>query len=235
MLSLTVDMVQHDCPFIDTTTDHDVSFSGAHWDFDTRRRQLEAHVVAVGEDRGALANGLAALREHPNTGGYRLLSRTDDTAVFRVDAAQTAAMRTVREHDGYLTGSFEARNGHEVWRVGFDLETDADRALAALERENEYTVMSRERVAHDELTDLLRNAGAVSTLIEACRGLTATERETLEAAVERGYFESPREDTLGDLAEAFGVSKTAVSQNLRRAERKTLSRLVDALDRLDRE
>jgi predicted DNA binding protein len=75
----------------------------------------------------------------------------------------------------------------------------------------------------------------VSTLIEACRGLTATERETLEAAIERGYFESPREDTLGDLAEAFGVSKTAVSQNLRRAERKTLSRLVDALDRLDRE
>jgi predicted DNA binding protein len=235
MITLTMDMVQYDCPFIDTTDDHQVSFSGAHWDYDTACEQFETHVVVVGDDREALGNGLAAIRAHPNTAGFRLLSRQDDTAVIRTRAAKTAAMAAIRDNGGYLTGSFEARNGHEIWRVGFDQERDASRGLSALDRENEYTILSRETVAADDLTDLLQNAGAATTLLDACRNLSPTERSTIETAVESGYFESPREADLGALADEFGVSKTAVSQNLRRAEGKTLGALVQAMSRLEQE
>lgn len=46
--------------------------------------------------------------------------------------------------------------------------------------------------------------------------LTDVQRETLLAAHETGYFEVPREATLGDLAEQLGVTDTAASQRLRR-------------------
>ncbi|TKX51989.1 helix-turn-helix domain-containing protein, partial [Halorubrum sp. SP3] len=35
MLDVTMDMEQFDCPFIDTSADHDVSFSAMHWQLDT--------------------------------------------------------------------------------------------------------------------------------------------------------------------------------------------------------
>lgn len=47
-------------------------------------------------------------------------------------------------------------------------------------------------------------------------GLTSCQRETLRLAHERGYFEVPREATLGDLAADLGVSNQAVSERLRR-------------------
>lgn len=54
-------------------------------------------------------------------------------------------------------------------------------------------------------------------------GLTATQHDTLVRAVERGYYNEPRDVTLDTLADEFGVSSRAVSRRLRRATK----RLVD--------
>ena len=71
------------------------------------------------------------------------------------------------------------------------------------------------------------------TLVNGCRDLSETERETLEAAVDSGYFDRPRSADLGALADEFDVSKPAVSNTLRRGQERVLSRVVDALDDLD--
>jgi predicted DNA binding protein len=47
--------------------------------------------------------------------------------------------------------------------------------------------------------------------------LTDEQLEALVAAVERGYFEIPREASLEDVAAALGVSSNAASERLRRA------------------
>jgi hypothetical protein len=47
-------------------------------------------------------------------------------------------------------------------------------------------------------------------------GLTDLQRETLELAYERGFFEVPRAATMQELGEELGVSEQAVSQRLRR-------------------
>ena len=52
--------------------------------------------------------------------------------------------------------------------------------------------------------------------------LTEKQRETLELAIQRGYYEQPREADLTDLAAEFNISKSAVSQRLRTAERKLI-------------
>jgi len=76
---------------------------------------------------------------------------------------------------------------------------------------------------------VVENAGAAHGFLDSCRKLTRTERETLVTAAEAGYFETPREISLDDLADEFDVSKTAASMNLRRAERKLVSSTVDSL------
>lgn len=52
--------------------------------------------------------------------------------------------------------------------------------------------------------------------------LTTTQRETLIAAYEAGYFDIPRKITLVDLAEGLKVSDQAVSERMRRGEAKLI-------------
>jgi predicted DNA binding protein len=235
MIDISMDMEQYDCPFIDTTTDHDVAFAAVHWEFDRGEREFETRMVVEGEDRGALTNGLDVLREHDNMTDYELVKRSGDVAQIRTIIEETSAMSAIRSHDGYVTGPFHIEAGSEVWHVGFDRADYADDALSALERHNEFEVMERENTALPDIQDVVGNVGAAMTLVEGCQDLSDTERETLETAASSGYFETPRDATLGALADEFGVSKPAVSKNLRRGQRKMIDRVVDALQDLDDE
>ncbi|WP_135302814.1 helix-turn-helix domain-containing protein [Haloarcula amylovorans] len=233
MIDIAMDMEQYDCPFIDTTADHGVAFAAVHWDFDTAKRELETRMVVEADDREVLDHGLSTLQDHPNMNDVSLLRRQDDAAHIRTVMVETTAMETIRDNGGYITGPFHIEAGSEVWHVGFDRGRDADDTLSELDRDNEFDVIERSPASLPELQDVAHNAGAAMTLIEGCRDLSETERETLEEAVSSGYFQSPRDATLGTLAEEFGVSKPAVSKNLRRGERKMIERVVDALDDID--
>jgi hypothetical protein len=52
--------------------------------------------------------------------------------------------------------------------------------------------------------------------------LTPAQREALQLAIDRGYFDSPRAVTLSEIAEDLGVSKQAASQRIRRGNEKVL-------------
>lgn len=233
MLDLAMDMEQYDCPFIDTTDDHEVTFSAFHWHFDTASDSLETRMIAEAESRIELERALATLQDHDQLYEYDLFMKHGGTGLVRTVIGQTNAMATIRENGGYITGPFRIEDGRENWEVGFDDERVADDALSELERENEFAIVERETVTPEELFDVLRNARVASDLFSACRSLSTTEHETLSMAVGRGYFETPREETLSTLGDRFGISDTAVSNNLRRAERKLLRRVMAATAELD--
>ena len=60
-------------------------------------------------------------------------------------------------------------------------------------------------------------------------GITDKQREAVRAAVRGGYYETPRESDLSDLADRLDVSRSAVSQRLTAVE----SKLVEELFRAD--
>ncbi len=233
MIDLTLDMEQYDCPFIDTSDEQPVAFSAVHWEFHEATDRLDTRMLVEGEDRGALDRGLERLRDHPGMCECTLLSKQGNVAHLQTTIEETSAMGTIRANDGYITGPFHIEGGSELWHVGFDREPAADETLSSLERNNDFDVLERERVDLAELTGFVQNVDAATTLIDGCRQLSARERETLAAAVEQGYFESPRDADLGALAEEFGVSKPAVSKTLRRGQRKAVGRMVEALEDLD--
>jgi len=183
MIDLAVDMEQYDCPFIDTTRDHPVAFGAVHWDFDTTTREFETRMVAEAGDPEALDAGLSTLRDHRNMNDITLLRRQGANAHLRTVIDETAAMGTIRDNRGYITGPFHIEAGSEVWHIGFDRGRDADDALSELDRDNEFDVLERSAAS---LSDMAPNAGAAMTLVEGCRDLSETERETLEEAVSAG-------------------------------------------------
>jgi predicted DNA binding protein len=186
-----------------------------------------------GTDRKTLARGLDALEAHPHLRQYDLRSKHGSVARLDTAIGETDAMGAIRDHGGYVTGPFHIEAGSERWHLGFDSSALVDDALSALDRHNEFRVVTRESTERVGLGNLAANAEAATALIEGCRALTPTERRTIEVAVREGYFRSPRVATLADLAGEFGVSKPAVSENLRRAQRKLLGHAVDALCDLD--
>ncbi|ADB61783.1 Bacterio-opsin activator HTH domain protein [Haloterrigena turkmenica DSM 5511] len=61
-------------------------------------------------------------------------------------------------------------------------------------------------------------------------GLTVVQYETLVAAIERGYYEVPREVSVQELADEFGISDQSVSERLRRASSQILATELNVAD-----
>ncbi|MFC6718795.1 helix-turn-helix domain-containing protein [Natrialbaceae archaeon GCM10025810] len=235
MIDLDLDMRQYDCPFIDTTDDVDVVFSAVQWQLDTDAEQLETRLLVKADTSNKLEEGLRVLRAHPNMNDCYILSKLDNVATIGTVIEETDAMRSIQRNGGYITGPFRIEDGRERWHVGFDDDEAEDVTLAELERHNDFKVENRDRLGATALFDLLENADSAMAVLDGCRSLTETERRTFEVASELGYYETPRGATLEDLAERFDVSKTAVSMNLRRCERKLLGAAESALEGLEGE
>lgn len=230
---MEVDMVQYDCPYIDTTAEYGISYFTKQWDFNAAKGVLETRIMATGATTEELDRGLDALREHSSMKNFELLRRKGEKALFRSQIGETKAMQAIRNNNGYITGPFEIRDGSEVWRVGFDGEDVAEHALSELDQHNDFTVESRETVDLEDYYDVLQNVDVAGGFLEQCRDLSEVERETLMTAVEEGYFTRPRDANLAALADEFDISKTAVSKNLRRSQRKILGQVVDAIEAVD--
>ena len=233
VIDISMEMEQQDCPFIDTTADHEVSFSSFQWNFDGGDRELETRMVVEGQSREALDNALQALQDHRNMYSCTLRKRLGETAHIRTTIDETDAMQTIRSNDGYVTGPFHIEGGSETWHVGFDSTNSADDTLSALERNNDFSVISRKETALAEMQELIEKRDAAIELLRGSKRLTTTERKTITTAFKSGYFQSPREMTLSDLAAEFDISKPGVSKNLRRGQRKIASSVAGALEHLD--
>lgn len=93
----------------------------------------------------------------------------------------------------------------------------------------EWTLFFREKAALKHLMENLERLGyspRLSQLAPVRRNrllLTARQEEILMNALELGYFEYPKKVGIEDLAKRFKVSKSTVSEILRRGEEKVLS------------
>ncbi|WP_248896557.1 helix-turn-helix domain-containing protein [Haloplanus halobius] len=81
--------------------------------------------------------------------------------------------------------------------------------------------------SHDRLSSLseqLRTFGlefdvrAVRTSMDPDSVVSDNQRELIETAVERGYYDTPRRCTLTELADYLGIAKSTASERLHRAE-----------------
>jgi len=146
----------------------------------------------------------------------RVLDRTDDTLVLYSDWERTPACDSVPhialDHlgDGVL---FETRHEgrHYTWRIIHAGEGNVPAFFDALEAAvGECARMEMLRTA-DTTTSAGENDGRRL-------GLAPEQDAALEAAVEHGYYESPREVDVGELSEHLDVPRSTLTYRLRRGE-----------------
>ena len=233
MISLQLDLVQHDCPYVETTKRNDVSISAKQWNFRSATQRLETRILVEAADGTALNDSFDTLNDHGRSHSHELLERNQNAALIRSRVGRTNAMRVVRRHDGYLTGPFEVENGRKTWYVGFDHDETADAVLSELDRTNEVVVESRRTIGVEEYHELINNADRITSLLDALRDLSPAERKSIRSAVEHGYFETPRDATLSTIADELDVSRGAISKSLRRGQGKLLERAAPMIGELE--
>jgi predicted DNA binding protein len=92
--------------------------------------------------------------------------------------------------------------------------------------------------AHDRLSELGEQFAAmgidfeiehIQQRLQPTQLLTERQRDLLDAAVSEGYYDTPRECTLTELAEEVGLAKSTCSETLHRAEEVVMKKFVEEL------
>lgn len=74
---------------------------------------------------------------------------------------------------------------------------------------------------------LVNGSGGESTAEIDVSTITDKQQEAMETALEMGYYETPREAALGELADELDISESAASQRLNAAETKLVKAYLD--------
>lgn len=130
-----------------------------------------------------------------------------------------------RDYEGVLSALtetdvplVEAVGTEREWT--FEIRGDDREDVAAFQQRCRELDVSPELTALHALTP-------VESEVEAA--LTDAQAEALVLALERGYFESPRDATLADLGEVLDISDQAVASRIRRGTSNVLESTLSAL------
>jgi len=145
-----------------------------------------------------------SFHDHPGVEAILLVDSVEDQYLLRVEWAL--------EYDSILTTLMEteiplidATGTGEQWT--FEVRGDDRKDLA----------MFQQRCQDLDIPITLTRLHALTPLhSESETALTDSQQETLALAYQRGYFNTPREVTMADLGEEFGITPQAVASRLRR-------------------
>lgn len=158
-------------------------------------------LTAYADEYDAFETALAA---DPTVAEPVLVDRYPDRRVYRVVIADEVLTftETTAEIGGRLLSSTAGRDG---WTVQLRLP-DRDALIA-------FNEFCRERDVTFQVNHLRVSGDGEDGVV----GLTPKQQELLTVAYEEGYFDVPRGISQNELADRLNVSKSAISQRLRRA------------------
>ncbi|QLD89545.1 helix-turn-helix domain-containing protein [Natronomonas salina] len=145
----------------------------------------------------------AAFTEHPGVKDIQLVDSVQDEYLLRVEWSleYDDVLSVLTETDIPL---IKATGTNKEWT--FDIRGDSRSDVAAFHSRCREVGIPVTLTALHDLTP-------VETETEAA--LTDKQEEALVLAFDRGYFETPREVTMEELGDEFGISQQAVASRLR--------------------
>lgn len=168
-------------------------------------------VWATGDDHDAFER---RVRDHPAVKELVVLDRLGQSGLYRI---------AWEEEPTDLTATIAAANA-------VVLDAYGDRRWVFRLRFPDHAMLSR---FHDTVVEhgISLNVDRAYTLTEPTGhghrfGLTQDQRDALVLALRRGYFETPSETALDELADTLGISRQAVSQRIRRGTKAVLSEVL---------
>lgn len=171
----------------------------------------ETRVIPYFWVRGAEADDIeASFEDHAGLTGVRLVDSVEEEYLMRVEWN--------REYVGVLSGLAEAElvvlSGVGT-ADGWSFEVRAD-DRAEIGEFREYCRSNDVPIEITSVHELLPVQGPGYDLTDA-------QRQALVLAYERGYFDSPREASLEEIAEELDITQQSLSSRLRRGHRRLLA------------
>jgi len=156
----------------------------------------------------SLAEILDDMERYDAVSNVAVLNRTDGQALVQFETTLPMLLLPARDSGVPLEMPFELSDGIAVWEV----QTSSDR-LSELSDQLEFFDISFtvEYIQYD---------------VDEKQLLTDSQEELIEKAIEMGYYDTPRECSLTELAEEIGRSKSTVSETLHRAEGKIIKQVA---------
>lgn len=158
----------------------------------------------------------AGLRDDPTVEDFTVLVREDDRALYQTRLTEAGRERSIIPLLGeYGVELVDGHRNERNWAVRLRFPTDsAFRDFVGACRARDDVSLSLDSIYRKEQYDTDEYP------------LTSSQREALVTALERGYFDIPRQTTLEDIADQLGVSDQAVSERLRRAQKQVFERVL---------
>jgi predicted DNA binding protein len=133
-------------------------------------------------------------------------------------------------HDRAVVDAF----GREGLATLYPVVYDADGAMYVTLVGPAGTLQTVVEAIPDGVATDVRNVGAYSARrVGGAGDLTERQAEAVAAAVERGYYEDPREAGVADVADELDCAPGTAAEHLRRAERTVMRSFVDGGERVE--
>ncbi|ESP89839.1 DNA-binding protein [Candidatus Halobonum tyrrellensis G22] len=152
------------------------------------------------------------LRENGSVTELTVLERTAETALVQFETTMPLLLLPVEDSGVPLTMPFTIQEGEAEWELTAPQHRISNLGTQLNEFGISFTV--------DEIRQQ----------IEPEQVLTDRQLRLVRAAVEEGYYDTPRRCSLTDLAETVGLAKSTCSETLHRAEERVMKRFLDEFD-----
>ncbi|WP_267643784.1 helix-turn-helix domain-containing protein [Haloarchaeobius amylolyticus] len=140
-----------------------------------------------------------------------LLQHHGETAVIQFETTTPLLLQPIKSSGIPLEMPFDIQDGQAKWEIN-----------APQSHLSELADKLEEFGIPYEVEELRQE-------VEPDPALTPRQRTLIVEAVERGYYDTPRECTLTDLAEAMDLAKSTCSETLHRAEETIIKEFVEEL------
>ena len=154
---------------------------------------------------------IAAIERRDDVTDFDLLWKRDETTTVQVETTDPLLLFPILKAGIPLQTPFEITDGTATWEI----TTSSERLSGLGEGLDEAGVEFDIDFVHDEPSDPTEGL------------LTDRQREVLLAAIEQGYYDTPRRTTLTEVSESLDVSKATGSDVLHRVEGKVLKWFVE--------
>ncbi len=133
---------------------------------------------------------------------FDLLWKGETDALLHVETISPSILQPVLQTGIPIELPFTVRNGEATWTVTAASSRFSEFGRLLDEIGADYELEYVHEIGHTRTDDIV----------------TDRQQEVLLAALERGYYATPRETTLTDVASDLGISKATCSELLHRAE-----------------
>lgn len=157
---------------------------------------------------------LSAIRDYDAVTAVEQLSEGEAGTIVRLETTATLP-KPPEEADVSLERPFTIQDGAAVWEI----TASESQLIRFCER--------FEGLGIDASVELLYQSDDETKL------LTEQQRELLLAAAAKGYYDTPRNCTQGDLADWAGIARSTCSETLHRAEERVIKQFINGCERDD--